>query len=305
MAGFGPWRKIGDNAVMTDRGYQWYQRYRPWKRRVEIGAWVAFYAVMGAFNSVTALMDVRRSDLPYAAWEPVVWESSSALASLALIPLVAWFSGRLPLFQGPWRRAVAAHLAGSIAFCLAHVGLMVALRHASYGLAGGQYDFGHWPTELFYEYLKDARSYFGMVVIMEVYRAFMRRLRGEARLLDAPDDAPPSESVDRPERFLVRMLGREFLVSAGDIEWAAAAGNYVNLHVRERDYPLRSTLSAVEQRLDPTRFLRVHRSYVVNLDRIAEIEPLESGDARVRMHGGMVLPASRRYRQELRERFGG
>ena len=260
---------------------------------------------MGVFNSLTALMDVRRSDLPYAAWEPVVWETTSAVASLLLVPLVAWFSAREPLFRGSWKRALGMHLAGSAAFCLLHVGGMVLLRHACYGLAGGQYDFGNWPTELFYEYLKDARSYFGMVVIMEVYRAFLRRLRGEARLLDAPDDAPAAESVDRPERFLVRMLGREFLVPAADIEWAAAAGNYVNLHVRERDYPLRSTLAAVEQRLDPDVFLRVHRSYVVNLDRITEIEPLESGDARARMRGGAVLPVSRRYRQELRERFGG
>lgn len=289
---------------MTDRAYQWYQRYRPWQRWVEIAAWVAFFTVMGAFNGVARLMDVRRNGLPFADWEPLVWEATSALAMLVLVPLVAWFSARLPLFQRRWPQAVAGHVAGSVAFCLAHVGLMVALRRACYALAGGQYDFGDWPTELFYEYLKDARTYFGMVVVIEVYRAFMRRLGGEARLLDAPDDAPPSEPVDLPERFLVRMLGREFLVPARDIEWAAAAGNYVNLHVRARDYPLRSTLAAIEQRLDPGRFLRVHRSYLVNLDRIAEIEPLESGDARLTMRCGGVLPVSRRYRQELRERFG-
>ena len=75
----------------------------------------------------------------------------------------------------------------------------------------------------------------------------VRRLQGEASLLAAPDDdAPPLEPVERPERFLVRKLGREFLVAAADIEWLQASGNYVNLRVRGRDYPLRSTIAAIE-----------------------------------------------------------
>src|SRR3546814_4990152 len=76
--------------------------------------------------------------------------------------------------------------------------------------------------------------------------------------------------------LLVRKLGREFLVAASDIEWLQAAGNYVNLRVRGRDYPLRSTIAGIAAQLDPDRFVRIHRSYIVNLDTVASIEPLRS-----------------------------
>lgn len=128
----------------------------------------------------------------------------------------------------------------------------------------------------------------------------MLRLQGEARLLSAPDSGPPIEPIERPERFLVRKLGTEFLVAARDIEWLEAAQNYVNLHVRGRVYPLRSTMAAIQERLDPSRFVRVHRSYIVNLDFLAQIEPLDTGDARLVLKDGIRIPCSRRHRSALR-----
>ncbi|WP_133501000.1 LytTR family DNA-binding domain-containing protein, partial [Cognatilysobacter terrigena] len=92
----------------------------------------------------------------------------------------------------------------------------------------------------------------------------------------------------------------EFLVPAADIEWLQASGNYVNLRVRGRDYPLRSTMAQIEERLDPATFRRVHRSYMVNLDRVERIEPIDSGDARIVMQDGATVPCSRRYRAALR-----
>jgi DNA-binding LytR/AlgR family response regulator len=192
----------------------------------------------------------------------------------------------------------------SLVFSLMHVAGMVALRVLAYRWQGGNYDFGPWGREFLYEYLKDIRSFTSMVVGIEVYRFLLRRWQGEASLLDVPDEGPPVEPVERPERFLVRKLGREFLVAAADIEWLQAAGNYVNLRVRGHDYPLRSTIAGVEAKLDPQRFARIHRSYMVNLDHVVSIEPLESGDARLYLKDGTMLPCSRRYRSELRDRVG-
>src|SRR5690606_14172858 len=135
-----------------------------------------------------------------------------------------------------------------------------------------------------------------------LYRLLLLRLQGEARLLGAPDTGPPVEPVERPERFLVRKLRAEFLVSARDIEWLEAAQNYVNLHVRGRVYPLRSTMAAIQERLDPSRFVRVHRSYIVNLDFLAQIESLDTGDARLVLKDGTRVPCSRRYKPALRAR---
>src|SRR3546814_13088931 len=103
------------------------------------------------------------------------------------------------------------------------------------------YDFGPLVPELPYEYLKDVRSYAVMVAAIEIYRFIRRRHQGEASLLDRPDEGEPLEPIERPERFLVRKLNREFLVAAADIEWLQAPGNFVHLPVRGPDYPLPTT----------------------------------------------------------------
>ena len=291
------------NARMQPAAATLYQRYQPWRRGVEVGFWVAQYLVSALANSITVNMDVRRLHLGFSAWQPAVWETSSALVALALVPAVAWFTRRFPLRFEDWRRLLALHLLGSLAWSILHVAGMVALRKAAYASVGDSYDFTPWWW-FGYEYLKDVRSYAGVVLTIEAYRLLLRRLQGEAMLLSLPDEGPPVEPVDRPERFLVRKLGREFLVAANDIEWLQASGNYVNLRVRGHDYPLRSTLGGIEAKLDPARFARVHRSYMVNLDRVASIEPLDTGDARVHMQDGAKLPCSRTYRADLRQRAG-
>ncbi|QIL20657.1 LytTR family DNA-binding domain-containing protein [Thermomonas sp. HDW16] len=281
-----------------------YQRYQPWRRSVEVGFWVLSYLVSAIGNSLTANMDVRRLDLGFAVWQPPVWEASSALMALALVPAMVWFTRRWPLHLDNWKRMLPLHLLGSVAWSALHVAGMVAIRKAVYASQGLDYDFSPWLWEFGYEYLKDVRSYAGVVLTIEGYRFVMRRLQGEASLLSAPDEGLPVEPLDRPERFLVRKLGREFLVAANDIEWLQASGNYVNLHVRGHDYPLRSTIAGVEAKLDPERFVRIQRSYIVNLDHVASIEPLDTGDARVHMKDGSRLPCSRTHRAGLRQRSG-
>ncbi|WP_425511279.1 LytTR family DNA-binding domain-containing protein [Pseudomarimonas salicorniae] len=281
-----------------------YERFQPWRRAFELGFWVLFLTGNNLANIVTVLMDIERAGLGerYLPWEVVVWETSSTLLWALLIPAVVVFSRRYPLDWESWRRHLPLHLLASVLVCLVHVGGMVALRHAAYEAMGARYDFGDWGVELAYEYLKDARSYFLLIVLLEFYRLLLRRWQGEASLLSAPDEGLPVEPVERPERFLVRKLGREFLLAAQDIEWMQGAGNYVNLRVRGHDYPLRSTLAGIESRLDPARFARVHRSYLVNLDQIASIEPTDNGDARLHLRDGSVLPCSRTYRDALRQR---
>ena len=274
--------------------------YLPYRRLVEIGYWVVGGVVSAASNSATALMDIRRSGLQFDAWEPAVWEWSSSLVMLLLVPLVVWFSRRVPVHLDNWRRALPLHLLGSLCWSILHVAGMVALRKLAYAMQGTHYDFGNWPHEFGYEYLKDIRSYAAMVATIEVYRWFLRRLQGEASVLATADDLPAGEPLQRPERFLVRKLGKEFLINANDVEWLQAAGNYMNLHVRGRAYPLRSTMAVIEAQLDPARFVRVHRSHIVNLDCVAEIQPLDTGDARIVMRDGSEVPCSRRHRDALR-----
>jgi len=288
---------------MTDTP-NWLERYQPWRRSAEISFWIGAFLINAVLNSLTVIMDVQRSALAFAAWKPVVWETSSGLLMLLLVPSVVLFTRHYPLHQDTWRRYLPYYLIASVAWSLLHVLGMVALRKLVYSLQGEHYDFGYWPMELVYEYMKDVREFVATVALVHAYRFILLRVQGEASLLDEPDVGPPVDAVERPERFLVRKLGREFLVAANDIEWIQASGNYANLRVRGRDYPLRSTIGGVETRLDPQRFARVHRSYIVNLDQVTMIEPLDTGDARLHMKDGTTLPCSRRYRSGLRERAG-
>jgi DNA-binding LytR/AlgR family response regulator len=276
-----------------------YLRHRRW---YETGFWVLFWLMEAVGNSMTAVMDVHRANLPFADWEPVSWEFTSCLVMAALVPAVLAVERRYSFRFAGWKRSLPAHALATLPFSLAHVGAMVALRKLVYAAMGSRYDFGDPVRQLAYEYLKDVRTYGYILACLYVYRFFLLQLQGEASLLSAPEDAPPLEPVERPERFLVRKLGKEFLVAAGDVEWLEASGNYVNLYVRGHHYPLRSTMAALEPRLDPRRFQRVHRSYIINLVKLAEIEPLDSGEARLKLKDGTRVPCSRRYREALRVR---
>lgn len=282
-----------DKPALLDR----YLRHRKFW---EPALWVICLLLIAAANSIVSWMDVQRGDRSVAPWEPVTWEFSSALVTLALLPALLAFERRFPIRLSTWRRVVPWHVLAAGAYSLLHVLGMVGLRHLIYIAMGSEYSFGNWPRELFYEALKDGRTYVAFLVIVYFYRLLLLRLQGEVRLLAAPDTGPPVEAVERPERFLVRKVGSEFLVAARDIEWLEAAENYVNLHVRGRVYPLRSTMTAILERLDPQRFVRVHRSYIVNLDFLEQIEPLDTGDARLLLKDGTRIPCSRCYRQGLR-----
>lgn len=294
---------------MTSSGTFPYQRYVRWKTWVEAGLWSLLILANFIGNSLTTLIELRRVDSGFPGWEPVVWEASSATVwLLLLIPGIAWFTARFPLYWHLWRSRLAVYAGASVVLCAVHVLAMVGLREIAYAAMGRDYDFGPLPRELLYEYLKDVRSFAGIVVLMEGYRFLVRRWQGEASLLGRADDEPEppaSAPPERPERFLVRKLGREFLVATGEVEYLQASGNYVNLHLRGRDYPLRSTLARIGGQLDPRGFARIHRSYIVALAQVVSIEPLDSGDARVHLKDGTVLPCSRRYRQALRGQIDG
>lgn len=276
------------------------QAFLRWRRPATVAFWLALSVLSTVANGLVAQIDHAR----IAAWEPWVWECSSSLLILALVPAVLLAERRWPVSVERWRRSLPWHLLATVPFSLAHVLGMIVLRTLACALAGRHYDFGPWWHGFGYEYLKDVRTYVSIIAVICLSRLWLLRWQGEVRLLAAPDQGPPVEPVDRPERFLVRKLGKEFLVNAREVEWLQASGNYVNLHLRGRDYPLRTTLAALQERLDPLRFVRVHRSYVVNLDYLTEIQPLDTGDARLTLRDGAQVPCSRRYRAQLRERFG-
>ncbi len=105
------------------------------------------------------------------------------------------------------------------------------------------------------------------------------------------------------ERLVVKSVGRVFFLKVDEIDWIEAAGNYVKLHTGNESHMIRETMNGVAAKLDPEKFLRIHRSTVVNIDRIKELQPMFSGDYAVIMTNGTELALSRNYRERFVELF--
>jgi two-component system LytT family response regulator len=110
----------------------------------------------------------------------------------------------------------------------------------------------------------------------------------------------PQPADRRPlQRLVVKEQGRFMFIRPEDVNWIAAAGDYVHLHIPGRRFLVRTTISDLDDSLDPKYFARIHRSTIVNVDRIKEIRALPQGDYSVRLHDGTTLRMSRVYRRRL------
>jgi two-component system LytT family response regulator len=128
--------------------------------------------------------------------------------------------------------------------------------------------------------------------LLAVLTDLHRRL-GEA-LAQIAEDVPLPIS-----RFVVHVGHRALFLKTADVDWCEAAGNYVNLHVGAESYRLRLTLGGLADRLESRQFVRIHKSTVVNLDRIREVQPWFGGDHIAILHDGRKLRVSRTYAAAL------
>ena len=144
-------------------------------------------------------------------------------------------------------------------------------------------------------------------------RRFREAVRRAVRLIGAAgagDQAGRLETLlrelkpPRPwlDRVLVRSHGRMRFIRLDSVDWIQAEGNYLRLHIGDQGHLLRQTMKELERQLDPARFLRIHRSTIVNLDQVKEIQPLFSGEHSVVLRDGTELTLSKGFRDRL-ERF--
>jgi two-component system LytT family response regulator len=117
------------------------------------------------------------------------------------------------------------------------------------------------------------------------------------------EDATAAAASDKPARYQTRFLiksgGRVSFIRADEIDWIEAEDYYVKLHVKGRGHLLRETMNDIEARLDPEVFVRIHRSSIVNLERVRELRQLFGGDYTVVLHDGTQLKLSRARRERL------
>ncbi|MGH8292424.1 MAG: LytR/AlgR family response regulator transcription factor [Gammaproteobacteria bacterium] len=124
---------------------------------------------------------------------------------------------------------------------------------------------------------------------------------------DAPAPAPSAETTPAPaflSRIAVKSVGRTVFVNAESVDWLETAGNYVCLHAGKDTHVVRETMNQLEAQFDPAKFVRIHRSTMVRIEAIREIQPLFNGDRVVLLRDGSKLTLSRSYRDKVRVVLG-
>jgi two-component system, LytTR family, response regulator len=106
------------------------------------------------------------------------------------------------------------------------------------------------------------------------------------------------------ERLVIKTEGRVFFLDIDDIHCIESEGNYVRVYNGKKTYLLRETISGLESQLDPKKFLRIHRSSIVRIDKIRELQPWFHGEYHVVLENGKQLTLSRNYRSNLQEAVG-
>ena len=164
--------------------------------------------------------------------------------------------------------------------------------------------------ERFVAAVERARALVQNTTAAQRHERLLALLQEEPRMgveLDARDpladaaSAPAPEPAGFPRRFLVKGDGQMYFVAVDDVDWVEAYGNYVRLHVGKGVHLIRETLGNIERKLDPTRFARVHRSSIVNLDRVVRMDLWGAGDYVVLLKDGTKLKLSRWYRSRIEQ----
>lgn len=256
--------------------------------------WAVLLAISSVAQTYVYMADEARRGIVLGFGRAAVVQGTSHLVIAALLPALYWLQRRWPANGGP--RNILILLLAVVPFSLAHTAGMGALRLLWFNaIMGEAYKFPLTFDRLVYEFAKDVVSYGMLSVGVVVLDRLLRSVPAPAAALAEP---APADSI--PERFAVRKRGgREVMVEVADIDWIEAAGNYAILHVGGDTFEIRSSLSKLEGELDPKRFVRVHKSYVVNIARVAEVTPWVSGDWRIRLQDGAEVNLSRRYRQRF------
>jgi two-component system LytT family response regulator len=121
-----------------------------------------------------------------------------------------------------------------------------------------------------------------------------------ARLLAMLHDARP-QPTPAADRLVIKSGGRVVFLKSEEIDWVEAAANYVRIHAGPDEYLMRETMNAFEAKLDPRRFMRIHRSIIVNLEKIKELQPCNNGEYIVVLRTGKELSLSRSFRDRIQD----
>ncbi|MCB2112892.1 MAG: LytTR family DNA-binding domain-containing protein [Parvularculaceae bacterium] len=248
-------------------------------------------------NSLSGITEYHRIGVDTPAVYFWIYEASSFIIHVPILFAMAWFTRRFPLTADGWPRLAAIYAAGALAYSIVHVAGMVAIRKAVFAAFFGEtYHFVSadrpFAIEAVYEFRKDALGFAILTGLFTLWRSRADALRER--------DAARREASET-SRLTLKCGGRTIFIDAGSIEYAKAAGNYVEIVAGGKTHLARITMAALEEQLAGAGapVVRAHRSWLVNKSQIAEIIPAGDGDVTIRLRSGDEAPGSRRYRDRL------
>jgi len=186
-------------------------------------------------------------------------------------------------------------------------GFHILIDRLIFALAHGKEDVSHWfyirAGEMFYMhgwiFLCWVSLFWGLVQYFKV-----REAERAAAAIEVPARAEPDPTASPHDaHFWVKHQNRQVRVSAGDIEAVEAVRDYVELHTPVKSHLMRGKISEVEQRLDPKQFIRVHRSFIVNLRQVEALKTAQSGGRLVVMSSGREVRVGRTYLPSVRAKL--
>lgn len=268
--------------------------------RADRQAWaIAVVILVGFFivDSLSIITEIERAGKPLRPALPWIYEGSSALMLALILPAVALVTRRIPLTAETWKTALPLYLAAAAIYSAVHIAGMVAIRKAMFFLLWGeQYLFfderRRVVAEIIYEFRKDLLSFCVFSGLFLLWRNLLQARR-EA-------DVARREAAET-SRLTLKCGGKTMFLDAASIDFAKAAGNYVEIAAGGKTHLARITMAALEEQLAGAGapIVRAHRSWLVNKSKIAEIVPAGDGDVTIRMKSGAEAPGSRRYRERL------
>lgn len=250
---------------------------------VQVGGWALVYALV----LIPAFPHLHEPGiLAYNTWAVIFLFS----ASLALRPILRYAGAR---WDSSWLRL----LGFAFGSCFL-IGAPVSLLTALFAFGVRSFRWSYWT-------LSGVQCAMGLFLWATLYLSVKHWRRAHQPVTEDLTPLPlrseevASQRPTYPARFAARVGSRIQIVTPDEVLWVAAARDYAELHTGTSVHLLRETLRSLQSRLDPERFLRIHRSRIVRVDQIVELVPMENCEFRIRLRDGSEHRSSRTYAAAL------
>ena len=253
--------------------------------------WLALLILTNAVvSTLSGAHDAAQRGAPYSLLRPGYFEGTSVICTLSLLPLFRRGVHLVGRCRSWITRLALASLLASL-YAVAHIAILIPIRKLSFGIVGGSYSFD-WLTQGPYDF---RREIIAAMVLGGAFWLFDRKTVEPT----SPAAGAGTSPADEPHLWL-RDGTTAVRIDPRAIVTVSSAGNYVEFSLGDKSFLIRATLAAEEMRLRPFGVRRVHRTRLVNFNRVVAIEPRPGGDFNLRMDNGEQIAGSRRYKDAVK-----